>query len=78
MQEFGACHVKCQNFRELNYGYTWVHWDKQITQLNKYIFKDLVLVFRGTLPWDIKNWISDINFVATTYPLCDNSTWPST
>lgn len=33
----------------------------------------LVLVFRGTLPWDIKNWISDINFVAIEYPLCNNS-----
>ena len=34
---------------------------------------DAVLVFRGTLPWDIKNWISDINFIAVNYPLCNNS-----
>jgi hypothetical protein len=33
----------------------------------------LVLVFRGTLPWDIKNWISDINFIAVNYPHCNNS-----
>ena len=35
-------------------------------------YKAIVLVFRGTLPWDIKNWISDINFIVTDYPLCDN------
>ena len=33
----------------------------------------IVLVFRGTVPWDIKNWISDINFIMTNYPLCNNS-----
>lgn len=33
---------------------------------------NLVLVLRGTLPWDIKNWISDINFLKTKYGLCDN------
>lgn len=32
-----------------------------------------VIVFRGTEPWLIKNWISDINFIAEDYPLCDNS-----
>lgn len=31
-----------------------------------------VLVFRGTLPWDVKNWISDINFLKTKYAWCDN------
>ena len=31
-----------------------------------------LLIFRGTEPWDIKNWIEDINFVATGFPLCDN------
>ena len=33
----------------------------------------LILSFRGTVPWDIKNWISDINFIMTNYPLCNNS-----
>lgn len=33
---------------------------------------DVVLVFRGTLPWDVKNWISDINFLKTKYAWCDN------
>lgn len=37
-----------------------------------YFFVYLVLVFRGTLPWDIKNWIEDINFLATNFSLCDN------
>lgn len=37
------------------------------------LYINKVLVFRGTLPWDIKNWISDINFVVTNYPICDNS-----
>ena len=74
MQKLCSCYVKCQDFLELYHGHSWVHWNKQITELYKYIYKNLVLVFRGTLPWDIKNWISDINFVATTYPLCDNST----
>ena len=31
-----------------------------------------VLIFRGTVPWDLKNWIEDINFVPTDFPLCDN------
>ena len=31
-----------------------------------------VLVFRGTLPWDVKNWVSDINFLKKKYPYCDN------
>lgn len=38
--------------------------------VSNYIYK--VLVFRGTVPWQIKNWIQDINFVPTKYPLCDN------
>lgn len=29
-------------------------------------------MFRGTLPWDVKNWISDINFLKTKYAFCDN------
>ena len=35
--------------------------------------KALVLVFRGTVPWDIKNWITDINFIKTKYTYCNNS-----
>lgn len=31
-----------------------------------------VLVLRGTMPFDIKNWIVDIDFVKRSYPLCDN------
>jgi predicted lipase len=30
------------------------------------------LVLRGTLPWDIKNWFTDINFLKKSYPWCDN------
>ena len=33
----------------------------------------IVIVFRGTEPWLIKNWISDINFIAIPYALCDGS-----
>lgn len=29
-------------------------------------------VFRGTLPWSIKDWIDDINFIKTDFPLCNN------
>lgn len=36
-------------------------------------FYYLVLVFRGTLPWDVKNWISDINFLKKKYPFCDDN-----
>jgi hypothetical protein len=32
----------------------------------------LVMVFRGVLPWDLKNWISDVNFVKKKYLYCDN------
>lgn len=35
-------------------------------------YRAIVLVFRGTVILDIKNWIQDINFVPTSYPLCDN------
>jgi hypothetical protein len=35
-------------------------------------YKAVMLVFRGTLPWDLKNWIEDIDFIPTAYPLCDN------
>ena len=31
-----------------------------------------MLSFRGTVPWNIKNWISDINFITTPFPLCNN------
>ena len=31
----------------------------------------ITVVFRGTLPWLIKNWISDIDFFKTQYPDCD-------
>lgn len=41
------------------------------TLLVRFIFI-VVLVLRGTLPWDIKNWISDINFLKRKYALCDN------
>jgi predicted lipase len=30
-------------------------------------------VLRGTLPWDIKNWFTDINFIKKKYPHCDNN-----
>jgi hypothetical protein len=30
------------------------------------------LVFRGTLPWDLKTWISEIDTIKVKYPLCDN------
>lgn len=33
---------------------------------------NLDLVFRGTLPWDMKNWIEDINFIKTSFPTCNN------
>jgi len=29
-------------------------------------------VFRGTLPWDIKNWLEDMDFIKTDYSYCDN------
>jgi len=32
----------------------------------------IVIVFRGTVPWDIKNWIEDLNFLYTSYGNCDN------
>jgi len=32
----------------------------------------IVLVFRGTVPWLIKNWMEDINFIKTSYPYCNN------
>jgi hypothetical protein len=44
------------------------HSDNAISIYSAY----LVLVFRGTEPWDLKNWIEDINFIPTAYPLCDN------
>lgn len=31
-----------------------------------------MLVLRGTMPFDIKNWIVDIDFLKQSYPLCDN------
>lgn len=31
----------------------------------------IVLVFRGTVPWLIKNWIADINLFLVTYSDCD-------
>lgn len=59
---------------KLIHGYFRLHRNKLRTQRNRYKLTKIVLVFRGTLPWDIKNWVSDINFVVTNYPLCDNST----
>jgi len=32
----------------------------------------IMIVFRGTVPWDIKNWIEDLNFIYTSYANCDN------
>ena len=39
---------------------------------NTYV-KAIVIVFRGTLPWAIKDWIHDINFLLTPYPLCNHT-----
>ena len=39
---------------------------------NTYI-NSIVVVFRGTLPWSIKDWIHDINFILTPFPLCNNT-----
>ena len=33
----------------------------------------IVLTFRGTVPWNIKNWVSDLNFFKTSYPHCNNN-----
>jgi len=30
----------------------------------------ITVIFRGTVPWLIKNWISDIDTVKVDYPLC--------
>ncbi|EAR92667.1 lipase family protein (macronuclear) [Tetrahymena thermophila SB210] len=32
----------------------------------------IVVVFRGTVPWLIENWIADLNTFKTQYPLCQN------
>lgn len=32
----------------------------------------IVLVFRGTVPWLIKNWVEDIDFGKVPYPYCSN------
>ncbi|CAD8175749.1 unnamed protein product [Paramecium octaurelia] len=34
---------------------------------------EIYLVFRGTLPWSITNWIEDIDFIKTDYPYCPNN-----
>ena len=33
---------------------------------------EIVIAYRGTLPWDLKNWIDDIDFIKTKYPYCGN------
>lgn len=33
----------------------------------------IIVVFRGTVPWLITNWISDIDTVKVDYPLCSPS-----
>lgn len=32
----------------------------------------ILVVFRGTVPWLIKNWISDIDTVKTKYDRCED------
>lgn len=32
----------------------------------------IVIVFRGTVPWLIKNWFDDLDFIATALPSCSN------
>ncbi len=49
-----------------------IAYSKKLDSIGKF-FINLVLVFRGTEPWLVKNWISDIDFIAINYPLCDNS-----
>lgn len=31
----------------------------------------IVVAFRGTVPWSIKNWLRDLNTIKVEYPLCD-------
>jgi hypothetical protein len=33
---------------------------------------EITLVFRGTVPWLMANWIEDIDFLKMDYPYCDN------
>ena len=32
----------------------------------------IIIVFRGTEVWSIKNWIDDIDYIPTDYPYCNN------
>jgi hypothetical protein len=34
---------------------------------------EIYLVFRGTEPWSLKNWVEDIDFIKTDYPYCPNN-----
>ncbi|CAK56362.1 unnamed protein product (macronuclear) [Paramecium tetraurelia] len=34
---------------------------------------EIIIVFRGTLPWSIKNWFEDINYIKTSFPYCTNN-----
>jgi hypothetical protein len=33
----------------------------------------VVAAFRGTVPWEIQNWISDIDTIKTRFPHCGNN-----
>ena len=33
---------------------------------------EIIFVFRGTVPWMIKNWMEDLNYIKTDYPYCNN------
>lgn len=32
----------------------------------------IAVIFRGTVPWLIKNWMSDLDFIKVNYPYCAN------
>ncbi|EAR92668.1 lipase family protein (macronuclear) [Tetrahymena thermophila SB210] len=32
----------------------------------------IIVVFRGTVPWLIQNWIADLNTIKIQYPFCEN------
>lgn len=34
--------------------------------------REIYVIFRGTLPWSVNNWMEDIDFIKTEYPYCKN------
>ncbi|EAS05198.1 lipase family protein (macronuclear) [Tetrahymena thermophila SB210] len=32
----------------------------------------IIVAFRGTIPWSLTNWVTDIDTQKTSYPLCEN------